>query len=285
MKHTILVLLMVAFFSGGCSKFSRVMKNPDWRTRYAAALKYYEAQDYYRAGILLEDLVPIMRGQKEAETANYYYANCYFEQGQYILSAHYFKNFHDTYRRSPLAVKALYHHAMSMYLDSPVSNLDQSNTNQAINALQDFINRYPESEYIAEATALITEMQRKLEKKAYDIAQLYYNLSMYKAAIIAFDNFQKDYPDSHQQEDAAFMKIKASYDLAEKSYYIFQKARYQEVITHYEVMLEKFPNSTLLKDAQIYFDNTHKGLRKLEKLMVEIEKEQAEQQAKKDKTE
>lgn len=275
-----LVMLVLAFLLGGCSKFSRVMKNPNWRMRYAAALDYYEAKDYYRAGILLEELVPIVRGQQEAEKVNYYHANCYFEQGQYILSAHYFKNFHDTYRRSPFAIEALYNHAFSMYLDSPSSNLDQSNTTQAINALQDFINRYPESEYVEKATALITEMQRKLEKKAYEIAELYYDLSMYKAAIIAFDNFQKDYPDSNKQEDAAFMKVKSSYDLADKSYYSFQKERYEDVLEHYNVMLEKYPNSSLLKEAQVYFDNTQKGLKKLDKLMAEIEKEQQAQKAK-----
>ncbi len=249
------------------------MKDPNWRNRYTAAVRYYENEDYYRAGILLEDILPIIRGKKEAEQANYYHADCYFQQGQYIMSAYYFKQFHDTYRRSSRAVEALYYYAYSLYLDSPTSNLDQTNTHKAINALQDFINRYPTNEYVKKADILIAEMQIKLEQKAFDVAKLYYDLAMYQSAVIAFDNFQKDYPDSYLQEEVAFLKVQASFEYADKSYYSFQKERYEDVFVHYEKMLERFPDSKYLKEAQIYFENTQKGLRKLQKTINEMEEE------------
>jgi len=65
-------------------------------------------------------------------------------------------------------------------------------------------------------------MQEKLEHKSYANAMQYYNLEKYldgealKAAIIAFDNFQTDYPDSKYNENVSFLKIECAYKMAKE---------------------------------------------------------------------
>ena len=44
--------------------------------------------------------------------------------------------------------------------------LDQKDTEKALNKLQDYINRYPDSERMVEVNNLVEELLRKLERKS-----------------------------------------------------------------------------------------------------------------------
>lgn len=230
------------------------MKSDDWQKKYDAALRYYNEKDYYRATMLLEEVLPIIRGSKTAEEAQYYYAYAHYYQRKYILSAHYFKEFYETYSRSKYATEAMFMHAYSLYLESPIASLDQSATREAIEAMQLFINRYPYSEYKERAEDIMSELQAKLEKKAYDNALLYYQLSQHKAAIIAFDNFQKNFPDSELNEEISYWKLAAQFQLAEQSVISKQKERYYTTIEYYQNFIDKYPNSRYVDNAESIYE-------------------------------
>jgi outer membrane protein assembly factor BamD len=260
-KNSIGVLLLLAGLAG-CGKFQKIVKNEDWKVRYQAAIEYYEVkQDYYRAGVLLEDLVPILRGTPEAEKAQFYWAYCYFKQRQYLTSSSEFKKFHDTFNRSQFAEEALFMHCYSLYLDSPPLNLDQANTNTAIDEFQDFINRYPESTYAKQAAAIILEMRAKLEEKAFRLAMYYHKLERYKSAVIAFENFQKDYPDSRYQEEIAFRRLESQYALARNSYDFRKKERFVRLLSYYQDFVDKYPQSNFARRAGFMFDDGQSQLK------------------------
>lgn len=251
-----ITLILVLLIAGSCTKFRKLQKSTDWKVKYEAALKYYENKDYYRSNLLLEEILPIIRGTKEAELANFIYAYTYFHQDQYILSAHYFKLFTEVYGRSEYIEEASYMHAYSLYKQSPQPSLDQTSTYEAIAALQNFLNRYTSSQYTEQAEKLINELQVKLEKKAYANAKLYYELRRYKAAIIAFENFQYDYPDSKFNEELAFLAIETSYDLAKVSLKSLQEERYRKTVNLYQDFVDKYPDSKYLNKAEeIYVDS------------------------------
>ena len=83
--RTLLVLLLAIAVLGSCSKFRKIQKSGDWRVKYEAAIEYYKEEDYHRTIILLEDILPIIRGTEEAELGNFYLAYSYYYQKQYIL--------------------------------------------------------------------------------------------------------------------------------------------------------------------------------------------------------
>ncbi|MEN7548953.1 outer membrane protein assembly factor BamD [Rapidithrix thailandica] len=258
-------ILFLAVWAGlsSCSKFTRIMKNPDVDERYEAAMEYYDNEDYYKASLLFEDLLPNLVGSAKAEKVQFYYAYCHFNQKQYMLAAHYFKTFYDTYSRSEFAEEALYMQGFSLYKSTPVFNLDQSNTNEAITAIQDFINRFPQSKYVEEAAELIEKLRGSLEKKSYEIAKQYHKLEKYKAAVIAYGNFQRDFPDSHLREEVEFLKIEAQYDLARLSVYKLKEERYQLVKEYYLKFIDRYPSSQYLKKAENYFESSEKGLKNI----------------------
>jgi len=233
-----------------CSEFRKIQKSTDWKRKYDAAMKYYEEEEYYKANVLLEDIIPIIKGTKEAELAEFYYAYSYYYQKQYILSSHYFKTFAATYARSEHAMEAQYMNAYSLYLESPVSDLDQSSTYEAISAMQVFINQYPFSEYKDKSQQIIDDLQKKLEKKAYDNARLYYQLRRYKAGVVAFDNFETDFPDSQFNEEISYLRVKCQYEYAIQSIRDKQEERYRSVIEYYQKFVDKYSTSKYLREAQ-----------------------------------
>jgi outer membrane protein assembly factor BamD len=249
------ILLILAIGIAGCSKFRKIQKSGEWKTKYDAAIEYYNNQDYHRSTLLFEDILPIIRGTAEAEKGNFYFAYCYYYQKQYILSAHHFKEFVNIYGRSEYVMEAAYMHAYSLYLQSPDYQLDQTSTYEAIAAMQNFINKYPTSQYAADADKTIDAMQVKLERKAYETCKLYYKLRRYKSALVVYDNFRNDYPDSKFNEEVAYLNIETAYDLAKQSIISKQEERYQETVNFYTDFIDRFPSGKFLKDAErIYAD-------------------------------
>ncbi|WPP52476.1 outer membrane protein assembly factor BamD [Catalinimonas niigatensis] len=254
-KNTYFTILGIfLLLTTSCSDFRKIQKSSDWQVKYDAALAYYKDKDYYRAIVLLEEVLPIIKGTKTAEEAQYYYAYAHYYERKYILSSHYFKNFYDTYTRSQYATEALYMHAYSLYLQSPVPNLDQTSTFEAIEAMQLFINKYPYSEFKDKAEQILNELQAKLELKAFDNAILYYKLSRYNAAIIAFNNFQKDFPDSHLNEEISYWKVAAQFKLAEESILVKQKERYYTTIEYYQSFIDQYPESKFVNEAENIYE-------------------------------
>lgn len=254
MRKIYFYVIGILLVSSSCSEFRKIQKSSDWQVKYDAAMEYYQDKDYYRAIVLLEEVLPIIRGTKTAEDAQYFYAYAHYYDRKYILSAHYFKNFYDTYTRSKYAIEALFMHAYSLYLQSPVPSLDQSSTLEAIEAMQLFINKYPYSEYKDRAEQILDEMQQKLEIKAYNSALLYYKLGRWDAAIIAFNNFQKDYPDSQLNEEISYWKVAAQFQLAKESITSKQKERFYTTIEYYQSFIDRYPNSEFIKDAEDIYE-------------------------------
>jgi outer membrane protein assembly factor BamD len=212
--------------------------------------------------LLFENILPIIKGRPEAELAQYYYAYSYYYQQKYILSAHYFQTFYETYSRSEHAEESMFMHAYSLYQESPVPNLDQQSTVEAIDAMQRFMNRYPYSEHIDQAQQIINELQLKLEIKAFDNAKLYYDLENYKAALVAFDNFQNDFPDSHLNEENSFLIMKTQYKLASQSIRSLQKERFHTTIKYYENFVDKYPNSKFIREAEDIYQRSLDSIEK-----------------------
>lgn len=266
-RNTIRGLFWVGLISltVSCSKFRKIQKSEDWRVRYEAGLAYYAKKDYYRAAILFEDILPIVRGLPEGEKVEFFLAYCQYYEKTYLLASNQFKTFYETYGRSSLSEEAHYMYAYSLFASAPVSDLDQREGIEAMDAMQVFINRYPDSKFHDKAIEVITVCHDKLEQKGFDNARQYLKLRSYQAAIISFDNFRKNFPDSKFLEEVAYLKVLSQYKLAENSFVNLQPKRYKQVVDFYQEFVDSYPTSKYLKDAEkMYSDSVGKS--KLEAL-------------------
>jgi outer membrane protein assembly factor BamD len=273
-----IILVILALSLGACHReFTKLQKNGTTEQKYNAALKYYKGADYYRANLLFDEIIPLLKGDSTAEKSQFYNAYCSFYMGQYQLSSYYFKNFYSTYSNSPLAEEAFYMHAYSMFKDSPAYNLDQESTLTAIEALQTFINTFPTSKYADECSQNLVDLRERLEKKAYEKAFLYYKTSgvtiaNYKAAVITIDNFKRDFPDSKYNEELSYVQVKSQFQLAENSFFNKQNERYTKTLEFYEGFIDKYPQSRYLKELVKIYDETQKDLANVIKQEEEIER-------------
>src|SRR5690606_33585909 len=113
-----------------------------------------------------------------------------------------------------------------------------------------FITKYPESEYLSESNELVQELTEKLEKKQFETAKQYYNISDFKAAIKALDNFILDNPGSKYREEAYYIRFKAAYDLALKSIYSLVDERLMIAKGYYNSFKRYYPESEFHQDAE-----------------------------------
>lgn len=217
--------------------------------------------------ILFDDLVQRYRGRAESEDLYYYYAYTNYKLKDFLSARYHFKTFADTYPSSPKAEECRFLAAYCFYLDSPNYSLDQDNTYKAIESLQLFINLYPKSDRVAEASKLILDLRDKLEQKSYENAKLFIDIGDYQSAVIAFKNSTRDFPDTKYAEEMEFLTIKSQYLYAKNSLETKQEERYQEAIDEYERFAEKYPKSTYLKEASDLKQDVIKGIEETKKLL------------------
>ncbi len=282
-----LSLIVLVF---GCkSKFEKLRAGNDTGKKYQEALRLYNKKKYSKALILFDDLIQRYRGMSDAEELNYYYAYTSYRLRDYTTARYQFKNFADTYPGSAKAEECRFMAAYCYYLDSPTSSLDQDNTIRAIESLQLFINIYPKSERVAEASKLIDNLRQKLETKAFDNARLYlntgpYSTENYRAAVIAFRNVLRDFPDTRYAEEVEFLTIRAQYLFGKNSYETRQGERYAEAITYANEFLEKYPKSQWADEAKALKIDAEQGIARAKRLLAAAQAELKQEAAKQDTT-
>ncbi|MFN8414778.1 MAG: outer membrane protein assembly factor BamD [Cytophagaceae bacterium] len=265
MPRIFYILSLVVLLSA-CNRFAKFQRNASPDEKLTKAIEYYNKKDYYKAGVLLEEIVPILKGKQGAEDASYYFAYNYYMQKQYVMSSYYFKDFYMTYPRSARVEECMFMNVKSLYNSSPEYNLDQEYTYNAIKALNTFLDRYPKTQYMEECNKMADELNAKLVKKAYESAYLYYKIHNYKSATIALTNFLKDYPSTEYTEAAMYYRVEAQLKLAKNSVEgEKQIERYYDVVDYYQMYADRFPKGQYAKEALDAYDYAVNQLNSLKK--------------------
>ena len=250
MRFSLYILLIVSLLSACKSEFEQVRLSNDPERILAESIKYYDKGDYLRAQTLMELILNQYRGSRQGEELFFKYAYTHYHLANYQLAATYFTNFATTFAYSPYTEEADFMTAYSYYKQSPSFRLDQEPSVKAIEAFQDFANKYPESERVAECNKLIDELRAKLEEKSYAQGLLYYDLGQYQAAITAFETMLSDFPESARMEEVRFLILKSSFEYAVNSVYDKRAERYEEAKLRYKEYVNRFPKGKHINDAR-----------------------------------
>jgi len=249
--NKIFFILILAITLGSCSSYQKALKSEDVTLKYEVATKMYDAGKYTKAIRLFEQIAPTYRGKPGAEKMFYMFAQSYYKTKQNYLAGYQFESFASSYPKSEKVEEAAYLSAESYSKESPRYSLDQGSTDKAIDKLQNFINQYPNSQYLPQANVLVKALREKLEKKAFEIAKQYNTIGGYtrdySAAIKALDNFIADYPGTPFKEDALYYRFDSAYTLAINSVENRKKERLDFAKTAYASLI-KFNESTKYKN-------------------------------------
>lgn len=263
---------VVALLLVSCGEFQRIVKKGDREQWYQKGLEYYEAGEYAKASYLLGGLITAYSGTIRSDTIIRYYAMSLMNQGDYYSASHYFQNYVKTFPSSESCEECQYLCAYCYYKLSPKVELDQSDTEKAIEEFQLYMNLYPEGEKVDRAAVMMKEMQDKLAYKSFMSAKLYFDLgeymgNNYRSAVIVAQNCLKKYPDTSYREELSFLILEAKYIQAENSVVEKQSERYRDTIDEYYSFANEFPESSRMKKANHILASSEKGLKHAEKLV------------------
>lgn len=254
MMRSFKLILASAFLlvlASSCNnKYNKVTKSKDYEYKLKMADEYFSKGRYKVAQELYEELFPVFKGSVKFEELYYKDAYCFYYMKQYADAESLFKGFLEVFPNSTKAEEADFMRSLCFYKQSPKLELEQVNTIKAMGMMQTFINTHPGSERNKEASEIIDKCRAKLEQKEYRAAELYYNMSQYRAAALAFANLTNNYPESVKGEEYKLKTVKSYYRFAKMSYEDKQIERYEKVITEYQDFVDRYPDSKLLKEAE-----------------------------------
>ena len=254
-KGNILTLCMAVLLSSCASEFNRVYKNADNDYKYEYAKQCFAMGKFQQASSLLQDLVMIQKGRDNAQECLYLLGMSQYCNRDYESASTTFKKYYASYPKGNFSEQASFYVGQSLYRSAPEPRLDQTPTIGAINAYQQFLDLYPDSELRPIAQQRLFELQDNLVQKEFLSAQLYYNLggyfgninanteSNYEACIITAQNALKNYPYTKIREKFSVLIMKSKFYLAENSSEERKLERYREAEDECYGFLNEYPES------------------------------------------
>jgi outer membrane protein assembly factor BamD len=125
-----------------------------------------------------------------------------FEGQQYEEAITASKRYLQAHPATKDAAYAQYLMAMSNYNQIPDVTRDQERSEKAIAALQELVDRYPKSEYVADAKLKISVAKDQLAAKEMEVGRFYLTQRNYTAAINRFRNVVAKYQTTRHVEEA-----------------------------------------------------------------------------------
>lgn len=265
MRKVVFLCVMMILFLPSCGEYNKILKSTDYELKYSYAKKYFNAGQYSKSATLLDELVPIFKGMTYAEESLYLLAQSYYGQKDYQTASQYFNTYYTTYPKGEYAELSRFYSGYGLYLDSPDPRLDQTQTYDAINQLQLYLEYYPQSERAKEAQDILFELQEKLAYKELLAVRLYFNLGSYLgnnylSSVITAQNALKNYPYTKYREEFMFYIIRSKYELAVASVEEKLQGRYRDVVDEYYNYMNEYPEGKYVKEIQKFYNYASKRI-------------------------
>jgi outer membrane protein assembly factor BamD len=155
--------------------------------------------------------------------------------------------------------------------------LDQQSSKEAVNAIQQFVSRFPASASYERAMEMLKDLESRFEEKAYSEAEMYYRLKeglfpgdFFRACIINFQNFAKDYPESKRNEELAYRLVEVGYAYAKNSAFDKKEERLTDALKFATTFYRKYPTSGYLGDVKKFEEQTKQEFAAHSKMKQEI---------------
>jgi len=265
-----LALCIAALFSSCASEFNKVYKTADNDYKYEYAKQCFAMGKFQQASSLLQDVVMLQKGRDNAQESLYLLGMSQYCNKDFESASATFKKYYSSYPKGTFAEQASFYVGQSLFRGAPEPRLDQTPTIGAINAYQQFLDLFPDSELRPLAQERMFILQDNLVQKEYLSAQLYYNLggyfgninanteSNYEACIITAQNALKTYPYSNIREKFSVLIMKSKFYLAENSSEERRLERYRDAEDECYGFLNEYPESKECATAEKFITKCKK---------------------------
>jgi outer membrane protein assembly factor BamD len=214
------VVLGFALSAGGCSSIGNFFGKKDVEE---ADLPERPAGELYNEGLASMQRGNLKKAVESFEELDRQYpyteaarksqvmmAFASYRRGDYENAISASKRYLSLYPGTPDAAYAQYIIGMSYYHQIPVVTRDQQATREAMQAMQDIINNYPDSVYANDAREKYAAARDQLAGKEMQIGRYYQERREYVAAINRFKVVVTDYQTTPQVEEALYRIVEAN---------------------------------------------------------------------------
>lgn len=196
------VLLVIGIIGIGCS--GKSINDSDPKTLYEDAESDIDSKNYQLAQDKLRILKNKFPYSKFSVIAKLRIADVFFLQENYAEAAGAYETFRDLHPTHEKAPYAAYRTAKSYYLDVPTNIArDLTAATRALDAYEDFLNKFPQNEYSEESRKELVEVKSQLSQKELYIAKFYIREDKYEAAQARLKKILELYPETPEAKIAS----------------------------------------------------------------------------------
>jgi len=226
-------LLILIVIIAGCSSSGSNITTDDPEKAFSIAKRRFDRGDYADAIEDFSFLKIKFPGTAISDRVQFYLAESYYRQGEFLLAAYEYEMFLKNYPLSELIPDAKYKLGLCYYELSPKYPLDQQFSKYAIAELEAFIELFPSNKHVRDAEAKLYDLKNKLAYKDFKSGELYMKLENYRSAALYFHNVTEYYIESEWADDAMAGEIEALINankkeeakkVVEKFYKLFPKS-------------------------------------------------------------
>jgi len=162
-----------------------------------------------------------------------------YRQGKYDEAVNQANRYIALYPTSEDTAYAYYIVGLSYFRQIPEVTRDQRDTRRAIAAMQEVVDRFPDSEYVADAQDKIRFGREQLAGKDMQIGRYYLERRQYLAALKRFRTVVENYSNTNQVEEALYRLVETNLAMGIQP----------EAQTAAAVLGQNYPDSQWYKDA------------------------------------
>ena len=176
---------------------------------YAMGQHEMAEEDYGDAAETLDRLLLVYPTFEQAAEASFLLASAYYLDEKYITAASQYTMFLDRYPTHPRAGEAALGVCRSYAAMSPISQRDQTFTDQALVVCRNVVGDYQGTSVAEEAATIANDMRAKLARKIYENGSYYLRRDLWDSAIIYFEDVVASYPETPYAPQALLGIIRA----------------------------------------------------------------------------
>jgi len=200
-KHKLILMVIGALFIIDCAG-NKPIDTMSLEKRFERGQEYLKKNKYHQAQQEFQIIVLSGSHTDLGDDAQFYLAESFFKNKEYLIAISEYERLTRKMKFSPYVEKARWRICEAYVAESPKYYHDQTNTDKALQKLQEFIDEYPNSEFRDEVNNTIKNLRNKLAEKILKSAILYTKLHAYDSAIIAYNDLLSKYYDTEHSNAA-----------------------------------------------------------------------------------
>ncbi len=253
------ILAIILLFTVSCkSQYDALLASSDVDLKYAGAFDYFNKGKFQKAAQLFESLSVLTSGTSKEDTVLYYWGLSNYRHKDFYTAETNFTKFIESFPRSPFASQASYLNIDCLYRQTLRYELDQVPTRRTVKVIKTYLKVNPNITYAPACRRMLEDLEKRLDKKAYKSAYLYYKMEDYKASTVALKNVLKEKADNFYREEVLYYIAMSSYKYAQLSIRSKQKERYLVFIDDYLNFIGEYPKSKLRASLDSKYEKVQK---------------------------